>query len=156
MSERDRIVEMDVALKRAEKFHGHLCPFLALGVRMSLIGIRELGAKGNNEDLQVTLMLENPSSYPCFIDGVQVTTECTINNKKLMLRALNNFSGIAVKFELPSKGEVTVAVNPTSFEALSSIMEKLVSENFPPDKFQQLVQRVISMSEEELFIVKRK
>jgi len=147
---------MNVALKRAEKVHGHLCPFLALGVRMSLIGLRELEAEGNNEDLQVTLMLENPASYPCFIDGVQVTTECTVSNKKLRLKASNNFSGIAVRFELPSKGEVTIAVNPASFETLSSTMNKLVSENFPPDKFQQLVQHVISMPEEELFIARKK
>jgi len=149
-------VEMDIALKKAEKAHGHLCPFLALGVRMSLIGLRELEAEGNNEDLQITLMLENPASYPCFIDGVQVTTKCTVSNKKLRLKASNNFSGIAVRFELPSKGEVTIAVNPASFETLSSTMNKLVSENFPPDKFQQLVQRVISMPEEELFIARKK
>ena len=148
--------EMDIALKRAEEAHGHLCPFLALGVKIGVIGVRELGAKGNNEDLRVTLMLQNSASYPCFIDGIQVTTKCTIGNKKLMLKVSNNLSGIAAKFELPSKEQVTVAVNPASFDVLIDRMNKLFSENFPPEKFQQLVQFVVSMPEEELFIIRRK
>lgn len=152
-SERDRTVEMSVALKRAEEAHGHLCPFLALGVRTALIGIRELGAKAANEDLHVTLMLQNPASYPCLIDGIQVTTECTIGNKKLRFM---NSSGIAAKFELPNKEPVTVAVKPPSFDALIRTMNKVMSGNATSEEFQQLVKIVVSMPEKELFIIRKK
>lgn len=42
MLKQDRIGELDVILKRAAEFHGHLGPFLVIGVRMGLIGLREL------------------------------------------------------------------------------------------------------------------
>jgi len=152
-SERDRMEEMYVALKRAEEAHGHLCPFLALGVRTALIGIRELGAKGANEDLRVTLMLQNAASYPCLIDGIQVTTKCTIGNKKLRFM---NSSGIAAKFELPNKEPVTVAVNPASFDVLIGTMNKVMSGNVTSEEFQQLVKFVVSTPEKELFIIRKK
>jgi len=145
--------EMDVVLKRAEEAHGHLCPFLALGVRMGLLGVRELKAKGDNEELRVTVMLQNSAPYPCFKDGIQAATGCTIENKKLRLE---NSSGIAAKFELPSKGQVTVAVNPALFDALGDAMKNVQSRNFPPEEIRQLVQLVVSMPEEELFIIRRK
>jgi formylmethanofuran dehydrogenase subunit E len=144
---------MSVALKRAEEAHGHLCPFLALGVRTALIGIRELGAKGAKEDLHVTLMLQNPASYPCLIDGIQVTTECTIGNKKLRFM---NSSGIAAKFELPNKEPVTVAVKPASFDTLIGTMNKVMSGNATSEEFQQLVKLVVSIPEKELFIIRKK
>lgn len=152
-SERDRTVEISVALKRAEEAHGHLCPFLALGVRTALIGIRELGAKEANEDLRVTLMLQNPDSYPCLIDGIQVTTKCTIGNKKLRFM---NSSGIAAKFDLPNKEPVTVAVKPASFDVLIGKMNKVMSGNVTSEEFQQLVKFVVSMPEKELFIIRKK
>jgi formylmethanofuran dehydrogenase subunit E len=155
-SEQDQNRELYDALKKAEKSHGHLCPFLVLGVRTSLIGLRELAVKGDNGNLRVTLMSQNPAPYPCFIDGIQVTTNCTLENKKLMIKVLNNFPRIEVKFETPSKEPVVVTINPVSFDALSQAMSKLFSENFPPEKFQQLVQHVASMPEEELFITRRK
>ena len=153
--ERERTEEMDVALKRAEEAHGHLCPFLALGVRTGLIGVRELEAKGDNEDLRVTLMLPHSASYQCFIDGIQVTTKCTIGNKKLRLKSSKNLSENTVRFELPNKGQVIIAVNPASFDVLVDTMKKVMSGNVSPEEFQQLVQFVVSAPEEELFTIRR-
>lgn len=154
-TEREKRAEMQVALKRAVEFHGHLCPFLALGVRVGLIGVREMEAKRDTEDLRVTLMLQNPAAYPCFTDGIQVTTKCTIENKKLRLKVLKNLSATAVKFERPNKGQVTVSAKPTSFNALIETMKKVMSENFPQEKVQQLVQHVVSAPEEELFTIRK-
>jgi len=151
--ERDCMGEMDVVLKRAEKAHGHLCPFLALGVRTGLIGVRELEAKGDNEDFRVTLMLQDSASYPCFIDGIQAATKCTIGNKKLRLK---NSSGIAAKFELLGKEQMTVAVNSAPFGVLIDAMKKVLSGNFPAEEIRQLFQLVVSMPEEELFLIRRK
>lgn len=151
-SKRNRTEEMNVALKRAEKAHGHLCPFLALGVRTGLTGIGELGVKGNSQDLQVTLMLQDAASYPCFVDGIQVTTGCTVKNKKLKF---SNSSGITARFELPNEGQVSVSLNPTSFNVLSNKMKKVMSGEMTSEEFQQLVQFVVSMPDEELFIITR-
>ena len=148
--EQNKIRELDVILNRAEEFHGHLGPFLVLGVRMGLIGVRELGAKGNDEKLRVTAVLKYSVPFSCIIDGIQVATKCTIGNKKLRLR---NSSGIAAKFEFPSREQVTVAVDPTAFDRLRN---ELLAENVPPEEHRKLAQLVASMPEEELFIIKRK
>lgn len=150
MLKQDRIGGLDVILDRAEDFHGHLGPFLVLGVRMGIIGVRELGMKGNNEELRVTAMVKDSPPFSCVIDGIQVATRCTIGNKKLRLKT---FSGIAAKFELPNREHVTVAVNPASFDKLKN---ELLSGNAPPEEVRQLAQLVASMSEEELFIIRRK
>ena len=152
-SERDRNGQIYAALKSAEEAHGHLCPFLALGVRTSLVGLRELETNGNNEDLRVALMLQNPASYPCLLDGIQVTTKCSITNKKLKL--VNSPQGIAARFELPNKETVTVAVKSDSFNALTDKMSKVMSGNVTSEEFEQLVSLVVSMPEEKLFTIRR-
>ena len=152
-SERDRNGQIHAALKSAEEAHGHLCPFLALGVRTSLVGLRELETNGNNEDLRVALMLQNPASYPCLLDGIQVTTKCTIANKKLKL--VNSPQGIAARFELPNKETVTVAVKSDSFNTLTVKMSKVMSGNVTSKEFEQLVSLVVSMPEEKLFTIRR-
>ena len=142
--------ELTSIIKKAADFHGHLGPFLTLGVRMGFIGVRELGVKGNEEMLRVTAMLKYSVPFSCVIDGIQVATKCTIGNKKLRLRSS---SGIAARFELQRGEHVTVAVDPTAFDRLKN---ELLAENVPPEEVRQLAQLVASMPEEELFIIGRR
>jgi formylmethanofuran dehydrogenase subunit E len=150
MSKQSGMGELEVILRKAEEFHGHLGPFLTLGVRMGLIGVRELRVKGNEEELRITVMLKYSVPFSCVIDGIQVATKCTIGNKKLKLKSS---SGITAKFELQNKEQITVSVNPTAFDRLKS---KLLSEDVPPEEVRQLARHVASMPKEELFIIRRK
>ncbi|UCE15726.1 MAG: hypothetical protein JSV12_07635 [Candidatus Bathyarchaeota archaeon] len=145
--EREQKRELKTILEKAADFHGHFGPFLVIGVRMGLIGIRRLEAKKYDGKLRVTAMLEHSVPFSCAIDGIQVTTKCTIGNKKLKLI---DSSGIAAKFELQHKGQVTVMVNPVAFNRLK---RRLLSENVPPEKMEKLARMVASMPEEELFII---
>jgi len=149
MSKQDRTEKLDATLKKAEEFHGHLGPFLTLGVRMGLIGIRELRVKRNEEKLRITAMLKYSVPFSCVIDGIQVATKCTIGNKKLRVK---RSPGITARFELQRGEQVTVAVNPAAFEELK---KELLSENAPPEEVRQLAQLVTTMPEEELFIIRR-
>lgn len=142
--------ELTPIIKKAADFHGHLGPFLVMGVRMGIIGVRELGMKGNEEMLRATAMVKDFPPFSCIIDGIQVATKCTMGNKKLRLRSS---SGIAAKFELQNKEQLTVTVNPTAFDRLKN---ELLAENVPPEKLRQLAQLVASIPEEELFIIRRK
>ncbi|MEM2957368.1 MAG: formylmethanofuran dehydrogenase subunit E family protein [Candidatus Jordarchaeaceae archaeon] len=65
-------------LKRAVEFHGHLGPFLVLGLRMSKTAHRFLK--------QISRVKVKTASKPprsCVIDGIQIVTRCTIGNTKL-------------------------------------------------------------------------
>jgi len=142
--------ELIHAIKRAEGFHGHLGPFLVIGVRMGLIGIRELEVKENNDKLRITAMLRHSVPFSCIIDGIQVTTKCTIGNQKLKLI---DSAGIAAEFGLQQREKVIVTVNPTAFNRLKS---KLLSENVSQEETEKLAHMIASMPEEELFTIENK
>jgi formylmethanofuran dehydrogenase subunit E len=139
--------ELMHTIKRAEGFHGHLGPFLVIGVRMGLIGVRELEVKENSEKLRVTAMLRHQVPFSCVVDGIQVATKCTIGNRKLKLI---DSPEIAAEFKLQEGDKVTVTVNPTTFNRLRG---SLLSENIPPEEVWKLAQMVASIPEEELFII---
>jgi len=144
--ERNQKLELDAVLRKAEDFHGHLGPFLVIGVRMGLVGVRELGVN-KNDGLQVTAMTQPFIPFSCVIDGIQVATHCTIGNKKLRLK---DSSRISASFKFSDEKQVIVTVNPTMLERLKG---KLLSKDISSEEAQKLAENVASMPEEELFII---
>ena len=144
--ERNQKLELDAVLRKAEDFHGHLGPFLVIGVRMGLVGVRELGVN-KNDGLQVTAMTQPFIPFSCVIDGIQVATHCTIGNKKLRLK---DSSRISASFKFLDEKQVIVTVNPTMLERLKG---KLLSKDISSEEAQKLAENVASMPEEELFII---
>ncbi len=63
------------------KFHGHMCPGLVLGYRVSAFALKELGKKASDEE--IVAIVENNS---CAIDAVQVMTGCTFGKGNLIFR----------------------------------------------------------------------
>ncbi len=71
-------------LLKSRDFHGHICPFVALGVRISAIAMEELGIKKDeiasiSEEILAIVECNN-----CLTDGVQVATGCTLGNNSLI------------------------------------------------------------------------
>ena len=62
-------------------FHGHSCPGLALGYRVSLRALKEF--KGRAGDEELVAIVENNS---CAVDAVQVMTGCTFGKGNLVFR----------------------------------------------------------------------
>lgn len=62
-------------------FHGHACPGLALGYRVSLYALKMLGERASDEELTATV--ENSS---CAVDAVQALTGCTFGKGNLIFR----------------------------------------------------------------------
>jgi len=63
------------------EFHGHSCPGLALGYRVSQMALNELGNR--SEDEEIVAIVENNS---CAVDAVQVMTGCTFGKGNLVFR----------------------------------------------------------------------
>ncbi|ADV64963.1 FmdE family protein [Desulfurococcus mucosus] len=78
------MVEMEL-IERAKWFHGHVCPFLVLGLRMSEIALEKLGVRraGFRESLHEEI-LAIVEANNCLVDGVQVATGCTLGNNSLI------------------------------------------------------------------------
>jgi formylmethanofuran dehydrogenase subunit E len=140
--------QLKSSLENAVRLHGHLGPFLVIGVRMGIIGIRELGLK-NDDELRVTAHLKYSIPISCVVDGLQVTTRCTIGNQKLKLI---DSSDIAAKFILHNGKEVAITVNPAAYDKLKS---QLLSEKNSPKEVGHLAKQIASISEEDLFIIGR-
>jgi formylmethanofuran dehydrogenase subunit E len=68
-------------LDEVSEFHGHVCPGLAVGYRASLLALKELGRRAEDEEL--VAVVENDS---CAVDAVQVMTGCTFGKGNLVFR----------------------------------------------------------------------
>lgn len=72
-------------INKARGLHGHICPFLVLGLRMSEIAMKRLKvaragvAETIREDLVAIVEVNN-----CLVDGVQIATGCTLGNNSLV------------------------------------------------------------------------
>ncbi len=142
--------EPEEIVERAVDFHGHLGPFLVLGVRMGLIGLRELEVKKGNPKLRVTVMTKPSVPFSCVIDGIQTATKCTVGNRKLKLQ--DSSGNIATSFQILDEDTVTVTLNPAKQEEL----HKLVSEQTSLHEVEEIAREVFSLPEEELFEIEKK
>lgn len=71
-------------LKRAVEFHGHLGPFLVLGLKAGLLANSLLG-KDCFETTAVVATDPNPP-HSCLVDGVQFVTGCTMGKGNIKIR----------------------------------------------------------------------
>jgi formylmethanofuran dehydrogenase subunit E len=60
------------------RFHGHMCPGLAIGIRAAEIGLREVGRDGDEEIVAVV------ETDMCGVDAIQYLTGCTFGKGNLI------------------------------------------------------------------------
>ena len=61
-----------------QKFHGHKCPAMPMGLRVALAAMKQLGVQhAPDGQLEAILELDEEHCATCFADGVQVATGCT-------------------------------------------------------------------------------
>jgi len=71
-------------LERLRQFHGHLGPYVVLGIRLGTVLLRELRARPHfGLDVHVTGPLTPPPR--CVLDGLQLSTGCTMGKGNLSL-----------------------------------------------------------------------
>lgn len=68
-------------IESAILFHGHKCPGLASGIRVSEVVLRELGKPAKDEEM--VAIVENSS---CGVDAIQLLTGCTFGKGNLIFR----------------------------------------------------------------------
>jgi formylmethanofuran dehydrogenase subunit E len=68
-------------LKQAGRFHGHIGPFLAIGLRMGLIANEMLGRAPMQTRARVRVEPRPPRS--CVVDGIQYASGCTMGKRNI-------------------------------------------------------------------------
>lgn len=114
-------------LKEAIKFHGHLGPYLVLGLLMGKLAVRELKCKKYfGIKVLVAGATEKPKS--CLIDGLQLSTGCTYgkgNIEKIKGQA------IQVLFStLDNNKRIAVVLNKKLIQQLNKLKSHRDSEVF--------------------------
>jgi formylmethanofuran dehydrogenase subunit E len=108
----------DGLVKGVVEFHGHLGPFLVLGVKAGLLANSMLG----KDCFKTTAIVATDPSPPnsCFVDGVQFVTGCTMGKGNIKLRRGKNTSVLfqkeGKKFRLKVKDNVLESIKEASSE----------------------------------------
>jgi formylmethanofuran dehydrogenase subunit E len=69
------------SLEEVARFHGHVCPGLAMGMQAARIALREIGP--HSKDEEVVAVVETDM---CGVDAIQVLTGCTFGKGNLVHR----------------------------------------------------------------------
>lgn len=81
-------------LLRAIEFHGHLGPYLILGLKAGLFANQILGKDPMKTEAFIQTRTTPPQS--CFADGVQFSTGCTLGKRNI---SLSEGEGLIVTFK---------------------------------------------------------
>ena len=132
-------------LERATEFHGHLGPFLAIGVRMVLLAKRTLESNGFG-DLHVIVNTGNKPPLSCVVDGIRVATGCTLGKGNIAVRNLGEISAV-----FHSKRQAIRVKMKT--EVFQSLKGELLDED--PEKMEETARKVSSISDTKLFDIEK-
>jgi formylmethanofuran dehydrogenase subunit E len=128
-------------LEDAIRFHGHLGPFLVLGLRAGLIATNYLGKSYFELNARVETALHPPRS--CFIDGIQFTSGCTAGKGNLAIEAGSNVSSIFIR------GERSIAVGVQ--DHVLRLLDHLSSN----EQVEKVSRELIEKADDELFTIRR-
>ncbi|GAH01223.1 unnamed protein product [marine sediment metagenome] len=105
-------------LEKAIEFHGHGGPFMVIGLRMGVLALELLDAKGWF-DLDCVVMLNWAPPDSCVIDGIQSSTGCTMGKRNIKVVEER---GVAAEFT--HKGNaIKIAVREDVLQMVSIVFE---------------------------------
>ncbi|MFB0561055.1 MAG: FmdE family protein [Candidatus Lokiarchaeia archaeon] len=128
-------------LKKAVDFHGHLGPFLVLGLLMSKTALKFLIQVSG---VRVKTRLKPPRS--CLLDGIQIVTQCTLGNTKLT--ALESESEISGEFRGEDK-KILIVCKKSFLDKLESRMKR------KERPLEEEALNILKIDEEEIFDIKK-
>ncbi|MDI6855149.1 MAG: FmdE family protein [Deltaproteobacteria bacterium] len=76
--------DLEGLLRQTEALHGHLCPFVSLGVKAGQYAMQRLDTGSTGMEEVVAIVECNN----CFTDGIQMVTGCTFGNNALIYKDL--------------------------------------------------------------------
>ncbi len=136
--------ELPLLIEQAKRFHGHLGPFLVVGLRLGLAGIEALSSSRSDQDLRVTAELEYRLPISCTLDGIQTSTGCTFGNGRLRLVDSNS---VSATFERARRTiEVSVAK-----QVLETLKMEMATERVDEEILDLLAYKIASMDHDDLF-----
>ncbi len=138
------LIDFEQLLTESVRTHGHLCPGQVLGVRMSMLGLREIGIidpRGRDRN-NIIVFVEMDR---CATDAVQSITGCSLGHRTLKFM---DYGKMAATF-------VNLATNK-AVRVFAKDESRTLAKNYFPDienKYIAQLEAYRIMSDEELFDV---
>jgi len=85
--------EFDDLFRKAKEFHGHVCPGIVLGTRLTIAGMRELGMDPREPARNLIVYVEIDR---CGADAVQAITGCSLGHRSLKHKDYGKFAATFV------------------------------------------------------------
>ena len=82
-------------IEYARKLHGHVGPYVVIGLRMGCAAKKALNLSDDDAvrlTTEVSVQLHPP--FSCLLDGIQVSTTCTVGNRRLQFKNARNIKAI--------------------------------------------------------------
>ena len=129
-------------IPRATAFHGHLGPFLVIGLRMGLLAKRHLGFDGHF-DVKVKAFTGTEPPISCVVDGLQVATGASLGKGNIEVAQMRGDQPSA-RIEAGG-GSLEIALTPHGFGLAKQTKGRPAAT--------EAAHRVADLSEEDLFVV---
>ncbi|MDH5684745.1 MAG: formylmethanofuran dehydrogenase subunit E family protein [candidate division WOR-3 bacterium] len=138
----NNMVQNEELLSQAVKFHGHLGPYLVLGLRAGLFANQVLEKDPMKTEAIIETLPEPPES--CFVDGVQFTTGCTMGKRNI---SLVEGEGLKATFKKDKK-ILTLTLKQEVIDEINSLPpdEEEAWENLARDLYQREIERIFEIS----------
>jgi formylmethanofuran dehydrogenase subunit E len=140
------------------EFHGHSCPGLALGYRVSLRVLGEF--RGRAEDEELVAIVENNS---CAVDAIQTMTGCTFGKGNLIFRDYGK--QVYTFLRRPSGKSIRISVDwkrPVETEEEKAVWERYTKGDrskkvmqFVHDRKASRIRYILEADERELMAVRK-
>ena len=124
-------------IERGTILHGHAGPYLNLGIRMGVLALNILNVKGYF-DLSVEVELKNHRPVSCLIDGLQISTGCTLGKGNIKIKDNPNITRAIYKSD---KSKLIICLKPGITKLL----------DFETYSCEDLGKNILDIPDEQLF-----
>ena len=110
-------MKLPAELESLKRFHGHLGPYVTVGLRMGLVAKRVLG---DYHGLKATVYCDLEPPMRCVLDGIQFSSCCTFGKGNISAREGPNPKAVFIK----EGKKLVVSLKPGLRERIDSEMSK--------------------------------
>ena len=135
----------EVLLERSTKIHGHICAGQVIGVRLSILGLKEIGIedpKAQRKEFYVLVEIDR-----CATDAIQSVTGCSLGKRSMKWLDYGIMAATFVNLKTDK------AVRITALEEARETSKKYAPEI--DDKYKQQLEAYRIMPDEELFKIQQ-
>jgi formylmethanofuran dehydrogenase subunit E len=131
-------ISLKEMIDQGTEFHGHLGPFLVLGIRMGLLALKDLSSSGH-KNIEARVKTGTTPPISCLVDGIQISTGCTMGKGNITTEPL----GLA---------EATFIAdgNRATFKVRDDILKEMASS--ADDSLEMFAWDLSKRSDEDLFL----